>query len=103
MRLQDIYSSLLFNILAITLPFFVTLMPPLGIVPITVSAMAPLRVSPSDAESLASSVDFTLADNVHTLYLAHPATLLLVFVLSALLVGLSILAAKLRLRRRRTA
>jgi hypothetical protein len=99
MRLQDIYSILLPTILAITLPFFVTLMAPLGVVLISVPAIAPLTVSLSDAESLASSVDFTLADKVHNLYLAHPATLLLVFVLSALLVGLSILAVKLRLRR----
>jgi len=91
------------GVLAITLPLLVIVPAPLGVALITVSAIAPLSAYPGGTEPPASPVDFTLADKVHSLYMVHGITLLIAFVLSAILVGVSILAVKLFEGRRRWA
>jgi Na+/serine symporter len=45
--------------------------------------------------SFASQIDFTLADYVYYLYVLHGITLLIAFVLSAIVVGGKLLAVKL--------
>jgi hypothetical protein len=100
MSLQHIYESILPSMLAIALLVFVIVPAPLGLVLITVPAIAPLSAYPGNTEST-TPVDFTLADKVHDLYLAHPKGLLIALVVSAILLGLIVLIAKLSLLRRR--
>lgn len=100
MSLERIQSSLLPAMLAATLPFLVTVPAILAHVLISAPAITPLSAYP-DSTSLAAPVDFTLADNVHSLYMAHPTTLLIALVLAAMLVGLNVLIVKLAQVRRR--
>jgi len=101
--LPRIYESALASMLAISLPLLVMVPSTLGLVLIAVPAIAPLTY-PVSTEPPASPIDFTLADHVHYLYMAHGITLLIAFLLSAILVGVSILTVKLfEVRRQRRA
>ena len=98
-RLGETITILFSSLLAITLPLLITPTAVLGIMQITVPAIAPIG-SPFSESSASRGTFPTVIEQIHQLYWLQPAVLTAILILAAVAMGIALLIIKLLSRRK---